>query len=61
MKKLVALREKYGLSQRGLAKVSGVSHVTIARIEAGAFDPRLSTLRSLAKALKARLVNLLDD
>ena len=61
MIKLAALRAKRGLSQRALAKKSKVTHVTIARIETGVYDPRLSTLRSLAKALKVKVAELLDD
>lgn len=60
MKKLVALRKKKGLSQRALGKLSGVSHITIARIETGQFDPRLSTLRCLAKTLKVKISALVD-
>ena len=61
MHKLVALREKMGLSQRGLARRAKVGHITIARIETGVYDPRLSTLRRLAKALKVSVVDLLDE
>jgi transcriptional regulator with XRE-family HTH domain len=61
MSKLVEWRRKRGLSQRELARVSGVGHITIARIETGVFDPRLSTLRRLAKALKVKLADLIDD
>jgi transcriptional regulator with XRE-family HTH domain len=61
MKKLVALRAERGLSQRDLGKLSKVTHVTIARIETGVYDPRLSTLRRLAKALKVKVADLLDD
>ena len=50
--KLAALRAQRGLSQRALAELSKVTNVTIARIESGVYDPRLSTLRQLAKALK---------
>lgn len=60
MKKLVTVRKKKGLSQRALAKVSGVGHITIARLEVGQFDPRLSTLRALAKALKVKVADLID-
>ncbi len=60
MKKLVALRKKKNLSQRGLAELSGISYVSIARIETGINDPRLSTLRALAKALKAKISDLVD-
>jgi transcriptional regulator with XRE-family HTH domain len=61
VKKLVNLRAKQGLSQRDLAKRSNVTNVTIARIETGVYDPRLSTLRKLAKALKVKVADLLDD
>jgi predicted transcriptional regulator len=44
-----------------LARLSGVGHITIARIETALFDPRLSTLRRLAKALKVKLVDLIDE
>ena len=59
--KLVALRQKQGLSQRALAKLSRVTNVTIARIESGVYDPRLSTLRRLAKALKVKVADLVDE
>ena len=61
MNKVAILRGKRGYSQRELAKRSNVNHITIARIETGVFDPRLATLRQLAKALKARVVDLLDE
>jgi len=60
MKRLVKLRKKKGLSQRALSKLSKVGHITIARIETGVFDPRLSTLRALAKALKVKISELVD-
>lgn len=59
--KLTDLREKRGLSQRALAKLSKVTNVTIARIERGHYDPRLSTLRQLAKALKVKVADLIDE
>jgi transcriptional regulator with XRE-family HTH domain len=61
MVKLIALREKQGLTQRELAKRSKVTNVTISRIETGVYDPRLSTLRRLAKALGVKVADLLDD
>ncbi len=60
MKQLALIRKKKGLSQRALAKLSKVGHITIARIETGIFDPRLSTLRALAKALKVKISELVD-
>ena len=59
--KLVTLRQKRGLSQRALAKQAKVTNVTIARIESGVYDPRLSTLRRLAKALKVKVADLVDE
>ena len=60
MSQLANIRKTKGLSQRGLAKLSGVGHITIARIETGVFDPRLSTLRALAKALEVKISKLVD-
>lgn len=60
MKKMIAIRKKKKLSQRALAELSGINHITIARIETGVFDPRLSTLRALAKALKVKIADLVD-
>ena len=60
MRRLAQIRMEKGLSQRALAKLSTVGHITIARIETGIFDPRLSTLRALAKALKVKISDLVD-
>jgi len=61
MKNLVKLRHQKGFSQRALAKRAKVGHITIARIETGVFDPRLSTLDKLAKALHVTVKDLLDS
>jgi predicted transcriptional regulator len=61
MSKLAEWRKRRGVSQRALAKLAKVSYVTIARLETGKFDPRLSTLRQLAKVLKLKVRDLLDD
>lgn len=47
--------------QRALAQLSKVTNVTIARIESGVYDPRLSTLRRLAKALQVKVADLIDE
>jgi transcriptional regulator with XRE-family HTH domain len=60
MKKVIVIRKKKKLSQRALAELSGINHITIARIETGVFDPRLSTLRALAKTLKVKISELVD-
>ena len=60
VKRLITLRMRKGLSQRALARLSKISQVTIARIETGVYDPRLSTLRKLAKALKVKVRDLVE-
>ncbi len=52
-------RHQRGLSQWKLVDKSGVGYATIARIEVGMVDPRLSTLERLAEALEIPLVDLL--
>jgi transcriptional regulator with XRE-family HTH domain len=42
-------RRRAGLTQRQLAERAGVPQSTIGRIESGATDPRLSTLRHLLR------------
>ena len=61
MTRLRAIREGKGVSLRGLKKVSGVAVATLARIEAGGYDPRLSTLRRLAKALDVTVAELIGE
>jgi transcriptional regulator with XRE-family HTH domain len=47
------------LTQADLAKRSGVSRVTINRIEQQLLEPRFSTIRKLAWALKVELAELI--
>jgi transcriptional regulator with XRE-family HTH domain len=61
MTRLRAIRERKEVSLRGLKKVSGVAVATLARIEAGGYDPRLSTLRRIAKALKVTVAELIGE
>ena len=58
--KLAKVRNEKGLSQRALGKLSNVGYVTIARIEMGTIDPRISTLKALAKGLKVKISELVD-
>lgn len=59
MIRLRAWREKRGLSLRELSRVAGVGLATLVRLEAGTFDPRLSTLHKLSKALGVTLAELI--
>lgn len=52
MNKLRFYREKKGMSQKELARVSGVSRVSISKIENDkAADVKIGTLKSLSDAL----------
>lgn len=53
---IARLREERGLSQRDLAKITGIKQPQIARIEKGGQMPTLETLWRLADALKAQVV-----
>lgn len=43
-------RRRAGLTQRELAAITGTAQSTIARIESGAIDPRVSTLDDLLRS-----------
>lgn len=46
---------------RALKVLSGVAVATLARIEAGNYDPRLSTVRRIAKALGVTVAELVGE
>jgi transcriptional regulator with XRE-family HTH domain len=54
------LRAAKGLTQEALARSAKVSLGYIARLETGHHDPKLSTLRKLAKALGVPVTALLE-
>jgi transcriptional regulator with XRE-family HTH domain len=59
--KIRRLRLKAGISQESLAQRVGVTTHTIWRLENGpTFNPRLETLRALAKTLGVSVKELLD-
>ncbi len=55
------LRLQAGLSQEQLAKRSGISRVTLARIELGEHSPRMDTLRAIARGLGCDVKKFLLD
>jgi transcriptional regulator with XRE-family HTH domain len=61
MIRLRSIREKQGVSLRALKKASGVAVATLARIEAGDYNPRLDTLRKLAKTLGVTVADLIGE
>jgi transcriptional regulator with XRE-family HTH domain len=54
------LREKKGVSLRGLADKAGISFTTLYRIEAGKTEPRFGTLEKIAKALGVSTRDLIE-
>ena len=53
---IARLREDKGLSQRDLARITGLKQPQIARIESGDYLPTLETLWKLADALRAQVI-----
>jgi transcriptional regulator with XRE-family HTH domain len=58
--KLREARERLGLTQEEVAQRSGVHATEVSRMEAGKRDPKISTLRRLAKAVEVKPGQLLD-
>lgn len=55
-------RKKKGISQDKLSKLAGVTYNTIIKIESGAtLNPRVDTLRLIAKALGVTVDSLLNE
>ena len=57
-KRIKDLRARRGMTQTSLAKRSGLTLAYIGRLEIGRYDPQLSTLRQLAKALRVSVAEL---
>ena len=54
-------RQRAGLTQHQLARAADLSRATVHLIEAGACDPKLSTVTSLANALGRTALSLFDE
>ena len=60
---LERIRKEKGLTRAKVSQLSGVNQTTIQRLEKGMYDVnmvKLVTLIALAKALKCKVVDLLD-
>jgi DNA-binding XRE family transcriptional regulator len=57
---LAAWRKSVGLTQAELAAAAGLRPATVSDIESRKIDPRLSTLKALAKALKLGIEDIVD-
>ena len=57
--RLKEVRERRALSQRELAERSGVGSATIARLETFVSEPRPTTVRKLAAALRVKVDTLM--
>jgi transcriptional regulator with XRE-family HTH domain len=60
-KQLQRLRTRRGLTQEQLAVNVGFSRTFVTRLELGQYDPTLSTLVRLAKALRVSVTDLLGE
>ena len=61
MKRLRLLRTQRQLSLRALANLSGVHFVSLAKMEAGILDPRLSSVQRVAKALGVTVSEVIGE
>jgi len=59
--RLRRLREEFGLSQQQVSERSGVVQESLSRLENGRRDPRLETLRKLARGMDMTLPELLQS
>jgi len=61
MLKLEEIRHRQGMSLRQLSLEAGIALSTLQRVETSVFDPRLSTLRELSKALNVSIAELIGE
>lgn len=59
--RLKALREKLGLSQRRLARTSGVANATISQIESGSLNPTVGMLKKVLDGIPVSLSEFFAD
>lgn len=59
--KLKAIRRERGLSQRELAKRTGINYVTISKYETGRVAPGLANVEKIARALGCLVNDLISE
>lgn len=59
--RIKVIRENKGLSIRALAAKAKMSFTYLSNVENGKADPSLSTLKRIAKALKVKVADLVDE
>jgi transcriptional regulator with XRE-family HTH domain len=59
-KALKRIRREKGISQAELARRANLTREYVNKIEAGRYDPSLSTINALAKALGVKVGRLLE-
>jgi transcriptional regulator with XRE-family HTH domain len=57
---LKRLRETKGLSQEALARKASITREYVNKLEAGRYDPTVGVLKRIAKALGAKVTELLE-
>lgn len=59
--KVKKYRKEKKLTQKQLGELSGLSEITIRKLEAGESNPKIGTLHKIANGLKVGLNDILDD
>lgn len=59
--RLKTIRERQALNQRELAEKAGLTPATLSRIESGAQEPYMRTVRKLADALGVKPTDLMGN
>lgn len=54
-------RNKYGLTQKDLAEITGIGQADISRLENGSANPSINTLYRLAKGLGMKLKIMFEE
>lgn len=59
--KIKNIRKEKNITQAKLAKIAGISEISIRKYEAGERFPKLDTVRKIAVALDVTMSDLIDD